>query len=75
VTVGQGVLDDIRFNGGSFTLGGGISAYFTQVLALDVGLKLSTGEFNEIEVGALALRNLSIDAQSSRLSVGLVWWP
>jgi opacity protein-like surface antigen len=75
VTVDQGVLDDIRFNGGSFTLGGGISAYFTQGLALDVGLKLSAGEFNEIEVGALALRNLSIDAQSSRLSVGLVWWP
>jgi len=75
VRVGQGTLDDIRFNGGSFTLGGGISAYFTEVLALDVGLKLSTGEFTEIEVGALALRNLSIDAQSSRLSIGLVWWP
>ncbi len=69
------IQEDVSFSGSSFTVGGGIYAYFTETLALDVGLKLSSGEFNEIEVGALSVGNLDIDATSSRFSIGLVWWP
>ncbi len=67
--------EDVSFNGGAFTVGGGIYVYFTETLALDVGVKVSSGEFNEIEVGAVSVGNLDIDARSSRFGIGLVWWP
>lgn len=71
---GQG-FEDITFNGGAFSLGGGIYAYFSQTLALEVGLKFSGGEFTEVELGGLSLNNLDIDASSTRFKVGIVWWP
>ncbi len=66
---------DVNISGGSFSVGGGLSAYLKETLALDVGLKFSSGEFNEIRIGALSLNNLDIDAKSTRFRVGLVWWP
>ena len=68
-------VGDITFNGGSFSFGGGIYAYFTQTFALDVGLKFSDGTFNEVDLGAVSLNNLDIDATSTRFKVGIVWWP
>ena len=41
---GEARLGDITFSGGSFSFGGGIYVYFTQTLALDVGLKFSGGD-------------------------------
>lgn len=73
--VTSGTREDVTFNGGAFTFGGGLDVYVTETLALDVGLLFSSGEFNEIEVGAVSVGNLDIDATSSRFSVGLVWWP
>lgn len=66
---------DVSISGGSFSFGGGLSAYLKETLALDVGLKFSTGEFNEIRIGALSINNLDVDAKSARFRVGLVWWP
>jgi len=68
-------LGDITFNGGSFSFGGGIYAYFSQTVALDVGVKVSDGTFNEVDLGSISLNNLDIDATSSRFKVGIVWWP
>lgn len=68
-------VGDITFNGGSFSFGGGIYAYLSQTFALDVGLKFSDGEFNEVNLGSLSLNNLNIDATSFRFKVGIVWWP
>jgi hypothetical protein len=65
----------VTFNGGAFTLGGGISAYFKPSLALDVGLKLTGGTFTEVDLGNVSVRNIDIDAKSARFAVGLVWWP
>jgi hypothetical protein len=64
----------IKFNGGAFSLGGGLSVYLKENLALDMGLKASFGTFNEIEIGALAIRDLDIEATSTRFKVGLLWW-
>ena len=66
---------DISFNGGAFSVGGGLMVYFTETLALDVQLTWSGGEFTEIDVGAVSVGSLDIDAQSTRFSVGVAWWP
>jgi outer membrane autotransporter protein len=69
------IVEDVSFNGTSFSVGGGLAVYLKETLALDVGVLLSSGEFNEIAVGAVSVGNLDIDSKSSRFSVGLEWWP
>lgn len=71
---GQEVAD-VSFSGGALTLGGGLSAYVTRKVALDVSLKFSGGTFNKVDLGSVSLNNLDIDATSFRLGVGFVWWP
>jgi Outer membrane protein beta-barrel domain len=66
---------DLSFSGGAVTFGGGLSAYFTRKLALDVSLKLTGGTFNKVDVGPLSVNNLDIDAASARFGVGFTWWP
>lgn len=68
-------LGDINFSGGSFSFGGGIYAYFSQNFGLDVGLKISTGTFDKVDIGAISLNNLDIEATSARFKVGVIWWP
>jgi hypothetical protein len=68
-------VGDINFLGGSFSLGGGIYLYFTETFGLDVGLKLTGGEFDEVDLGPVIVDDLDIDASSSRFKVGIVWWP
>jgi len=55
--------------------GGGLSAYVTRKVALDVSLKFTGGTFNKVDLGSVSLNNLDIDATSFRLGVGFVWWP
>lgn len=69
------VVERVDFNGGALTLGGGLSAYLSETLALDVSLKWTGGTFTEIDLGEVAVRQLDIEATSSRFGVGLVWWP
>lgn len=65
----------LTFSGGAFTLGGGLSAYLTRKVALDASLRFTGGQFSKVDVGAVSLNNLDIDASSFRFGVGLVWWP
>ncbi|MFC1660940.1 outer membrane beta-barrel protein [Gemmatimonadota bacterium] len=67
--------ESVSFNGGSFSLGGGLGLYLTQTFALDFGLKVTSGEFTEVDLGNVAVTNLDIDATSTRFSLGIVWWP
>jgi len=66
-----------KISGGSFSVGCGVYAYFTETVALDVGLKAASGGFTEFEVGSISLSGLDfdLDAQSTRFKVGIVWWP
>ncbi|MGD2123060.1 MAG: outer membrane beta-barrel protein [Gemmatimonadota bacterium] len=68
-------VGDINFLGGSFSFGGGIYYYFTETFGLDVSLKLTGGEFDEVDLGPILLDDLDIDASSTRFKVGIVWWP
>lgn len=74
VAVGGDEGGEVTINGSSFSLGGGMMFYFKQTFALDLGLKVSSGEFTEIEIGALSIGGLDVDATSTRFKVGLVWW-
>ena len=67
--------ENVSMSGGSFTVGGGILVYFNQTLAADVQLVWSDGEFTTIEAGNVSLSGFDLDAQSSRLNVGISWWP
>jgi hypothetical protein len=73
--VNDAEVPDVSFNGGAFTVGGGLMAYFTETFALDVELAWSGGEFTEVDVGSISVTSLDIDANSSRLSIGIAWWP
>jgi len=66
---------DVEFFGGAFTLGGGIMFYFNQTLAADLQLLWSGGQFTEVKVDNVTVSGLEIDAQSSRLNIGISWWP
>ena len=73
--VGEENAGTVDFNGAAFTVGGGIAIHVKQTLAVDVGVKFSSGEFTQIDVGAISVGGLDIDAQSARFNVGLSWWP
>ncbi len=68
---------DLEYLGGGITLGGGAAYYLTPSVALEVGLRLGWGGFNEVERGTVML---DIDPDDfgyaeSRLSFGLVFYP
>ena len=67
-------LESVNFNGGSFSVGGGISVYLSETWALDLGARFTTGEFTEIDLGSVSVNDLDIDAQSGRLNLGIIWW-
>jgi hypothetical protein len=66
---------DVGFYGSAFSLGGGIMFYFNQTLAADLQLLWSGGQFTEVTVDDVTVSGLEIDAESSRLNIGISWWP
>lgn len=73
--VGPNQEETVTFSGASFSVGGGMDFYFTESLALDLGLRFTGGEFNEIEIGSISVGDLDIDASSGRFNLGIIWWP
>jgi hypothetical protein len=66
---------DLELSGGGFTLGGGFHYFVTPVLALGANLRVTAGEFDTIKFGNVSVEGLEIDATSTRLSLGLTWYP
>jgi outer membrane autotransporter protein len=71
----EGDRTDVNFSGSAVTVGGGLAVYLKQTFSLDAGVKFSTGEFTDIQVGAFSRSGLDIDAKSYRFGLGLTWWP
>ena len=67
--------DEVTFNGGGLSLGGGLMVYPWETVAFDLQLMLTGGEFTEVQAGNVTVSGLEIDAGSSRLSLGASWWP
>ena len=68
-------VGELNFSGGAFSLGGGVSFFATEKLALETIMKFSGGTFEQVDVGNLSVNNLDIDASSFRFKIGLAWWP
>jgi hypothetical protein len=66
---------DIEITGTGLTLGGGFLYFFNRNLGLSTDLKWTTGEFDKVKVGSVSVEDLDIDATSSRLNLGLTWFP
>jgi hypothetical protein len=67
--------EDIEISGTGLTVGGGILYFFNPRWAFNAGLKWSTGEFDKVRVGNVTVDGLEIDATSTRLNLGLSWFP
>jgi hypothetical protein len=74
-TVDGEVVDDVHITGGALSVGGGISFFVTETLAIEMLLKLSGGSFDEIQVGNVTRSGMDVEATSSRLKLGMAWWP
>jgi hypothetical protein len=77
---GEVLNEDVTFSGGGATLGGGLMYFFNPKFALDIGLQVTTGKFDEIEVGGvkLDLDELGVDVEktnSARINVGVKFFP
>lgn len=66
--------EEIRFSGGTFTLGAGVMVYTTETLAFDIGVLSSRGTFAEVSVGDASRESLNLDTRSTRLNIGVLWW-
>jgi hypothetical protein len=72
---GEDQDESVTFNGGAFSLGGGMGVHFSEAWALDLGLAWTSGEFTEIKAGPISVSGLDLDAKSFRFNLGVVWWP
>ena len=66
---------DLSLSGTGFTFGGGLQYYATPKIALGVGLKWTTGEFDTVKFDDVSVDGLGIDATSARINLGLTWYP
>lgn len=71
----DGSTGETSLNGGGLTLGVGIQYYLSPKWALGAAFKLTGGEFDEYTVDDVTLRNLNMEATSTRLNFGITWFP
>jgi hypothetical protein len=72
----QTVTGRVGIFGGALMLGGGIMFYFNQTLAADLQLAWTGGEFTEAKVGDVTFTlSEPYEATTSRLNIGISWWP
>ena len=66
---------DIELSGNGFSIGGGLQYFVAPNWALNAGLKWTTGQFDKLKVDDVSIEDLDIDATTTRLTVGVVWYP
>lgn len=66
---------DVEASGGGFTLGGGILYFFNPRWAFNAHVKWTTGEFSRVRVENVTVDGFDIDAKTTRLGIGLSWFP
>lgn len=65
---------DMDATGTGFTLGGGLEYFFSPGFALDVGLKVTSGNFDEVSYEG-DTESMDLDATSTRFNLGVTWYP
>jgi hypothetical protein len=69
------VVDEAELSGSAFTLGGGIAWHLAPTVALDLQLLWTGGEFGTLRVENVEVSGFDLDATSTRLNLGVSWWP
>ena len=72
--LGDGTTAEVSLSGAGFTFGGA-QYYVSPKRAIGVGLKWTTGEFDAVKVDDVSVDDLGIDATSTRLNLGVTWYP
>lgn len=68
--------DELDLTGTAFTGGGGVMLHVTPSVAFEFGLLFSWGKLDEAKLDGETVDGFGeFDLQSSRLNVGLAWWP
>ena len=67
--------EEVDFSGAALTLGGGISYYLSPAWSLEAALLITGGEFSTLRVNNVSVSGFDEDATSSRLNLGVRWWP
>jgi hypothetical protein len=65
----------VQVSGPGLTLGGGLKYHFSTSFALDLGLKVTLGDINEVKIGTLSQELEGMSATSARLNLGFTWFP
>jgi hypothetical protein len=66
---------EVKFSGTMFGIGGGVEHSFSSTLAMDGGLELGFGRFNNVQINEFK-RTIEVDGSTSvRLRVGVTWRP
>jgi len=66
---------DLEMAGGAFTFGGGFHYFVAPTVALGANLQISTGDFTTVEIDNVEVEGLELEATSTRLNLGLTWYP
>ncbi len=66
---------DVSISGASMTFGGGVMVYPSQAFAIDLGLNVNSGQFTTLTVDNTSQTGFDVDATSTRINVGVAWWP
>ena len=72
---GSGTSEEFVQGGSGYTLGGGINYHFTRSAALNLGLSVSVGDFENAEIDNVEIPGSEGSATSSRLSIGMTFFP
>lgn len=67
---------EVSISGPAGTVGGGLQYFFSERLALDVGLLFSAGKFNTVKIGSISVDVDDADnSNSTRFNIGLKFYP
>lgn len=72
---GSSQSGNLEMAGGAFTFGGGFHYFVAPTVALGANLQISTGKFSTVEIDNVEVEGFELDATSSRLNLGLTWYP
>lgn len=74
--IGPDTNDQVDASGFGLTFGGGVMLHPTESVAFEFGLLFGWGELDEATVDGVNVPEFTaLDIQSTRLNLGLVWWP
>jgi hypothetical protein len=65
---------ELEITGSGFTVGGGFLYLFSPRVALNLQLKVTKAEFNEVRFENVSVEGFDIDATSARFNIGVSWF-